>query len=194
MDPKVLTAIIIVVVAVIIVAAIVMARRKQKSAQLKEHFGPEYDRALQQHGNAAKAEAVLADREARVHKFTIRDLPATERTAYADEWAAVQRRFVDDPAMAVTEADRLVNRVMNSRGYPMADFDQRADDISVNYPGVVQNYRSARDIVGRHADGHASTEDLRQAMVYYRSLFDELLGPSTATAAADDRTVLRRAS
>lgn len=193
MDPKVLTAIIIVVVAAILVAAIVMARRKQKSAQLKEHFGPEYDRALQQHGNPAKAEAVLAEREARVHKFTIRDLPPTERAAYADEWAAVQRRFVDDPSMAVNEADRLVNRVMNSRGYPMADFDQRADDISVNYPGVVQNYRSARDIVGRHADSRASTEDLRQAMVYYRSLFDELLGPST-TAAADNTTVLRRAS
>lgn len=193
MDPKVLTAIIIVVVAAIIVAAIVMARRKQKSAQLKEHFGPEYDRALQQHGNPAKAEAVLAEREARVHKFTIRDLPATERAAYAEEWAAVQRRFVDDPSMAVNEADRLVNRVMNSRGYPMADFDQRADDISVNYPGVVQNYRSARDIVARHANGRASTEDLRQAMVYYRSLFDELLGPST-TAAADNPTVLRRAS
>ena len=193
MDPKVVTAIIIVVVAVIIIAAIVMARRKQRSAQLKQHFGPEYDRALQQHGDAARAEAVLAEREARVHKFQIRDLPATERNAYAEEWAAVQRRFVDDPSMAVNEADRLVNRVMNSRGYPMADFDQRADDISVTYPGVVQNYRSARDIYSRHSNGRASTEDLRQAMVYYRSLFDELLGP-TSTAAADNTTVLKRAS
>jgi hypothetical protein len=170
-----------------------MARRKHRSAQLKQHFGPEYDRALQEHGNPAKAEAVLAEREARVQKFTIRDLPPTERATYADEWAAVQRRFVDDPSLAVTEADRLVNRVMNARGYPMADFDQRADDISVNYPGVVQNYRSARDIVTRHASGRASTEDLRQAMVYYRSLFDELLG-STAAAPADNTTVLRRAS
>lgn len=193
MDPKVITAIVIVIVAAIIIAAVVMARRKQRSAQLKQHFGPEYERTLQQHGDPAKAEAVLAEREARVHKFTIRDLPATERAAYADEWAAVQRRFVDDPSMAVSEADRLVNRVMNSRGYPMGDFDQRADDISVNYPGVVQNYRAARDIALRHSNGRASTEDLRQAMVYYRSLFDELLGPTT-NAAADDRTVLRRAS
>lgn len=193
MDPKVITAIVIVIVAAIIIAAVVMARRKQRSAQLKQHFGPEYERTLQQHGDPAKAEAVLAEREARVHKFTIRDLPATERAAYADEWAAVQRRFVDDPSMAVSEADRLVNRVMNSRGYPMGDFDQRADDISVNYPGVVQNYRAARDIAVRHTNGRASTEDLRQAMVYYRSLFDELLGPTT-NAAADDRTVLRRAS
>jgi hypothetical protein len=189
MDPKVLVAI-IVVLAIIVIAAIVIARRRQKSTHLKQQFGPEYERALQQHGNAAKAEAALADRETRVHKLTIRELPVTERAAYADEWAAVQRRFVDDPSMAVSEADRLVNRVMNARGYPMADFDQRADDISVNYPVVVQNYRSARDIFVRHSSGRASTEDLRQAMVYYRSLFEELLG----TQAAADPAVLRRAS
>lgn len=189
MDPKVVVAI-IVVLAIVVIAALVIARRRQRSTHLKQQFGPEYERALQQHGDAAKAEAVLAEREARVHKLTIRDLPATERAAYAEEWAAVQRRFVDDPSMAVSEADRLVNRVMNSRGYPMGDFDQRVDDISVNYPVVVQNYRSARDIVVRHSGGRASTEDLRQAMVYYRSLFDELLG----TPAAAEPAVLRRAS
>lgn len=192
MDPKVIVAIVIVVVAIIIVVAIVASRRRNRSAHLKQHFGPEYEREVQQRGDPAKAEAVLADREARVHKFTIRDLPPTERAAYADEWAAVQRRFVDDPSMAVNEADRLVNRVMTARGYPMSDFDQRAADISVNYPNVVQNYRSAREIVVRHTGGRASTEDLRQAMVYYRSLFDELLGGTTA--ATNDPTVLRRAS
>lgn len=190
MDPKVLVAI-IVVLAVIVIVAVVIARRRQRSTHLKQQFGPEYERTLQQHGNAAKAEAALAEREARVQKLTIRELPATERAAYADEWAAVQRRFVDDPSMAVSEADRLVNRVMNARGYPMADFDQRVDDISVNYPAVVQNYRSARDIFVRHSSGRASTEDLRQAMVYYRSLFDELLGTPAAVA---DPAVLRRAS
>ena len=178
MDPKVIVAI-IVVLAIIIIAAVVIARRRQRSTHLKQHFGPEYEREVQQRGDAAKAEAALAEREARVHKLTIRDLPATERAAYADEWAAVQRRFVDDPSMAVNEADRLVNRVMNARGYPMADFDQRAEDISVNYPVVVQNYRSAREIVVRHTGGRASTEDLRQAMVYYRSLFDDLLQAGT---------------
>jgi Tfp pilus assembly protein PilX len=188
MDPKVLIAI-VVVLAIIVIAAVMIARRRQRSTHLKNQFGPEYERALQQHGDAAKAEAALAEREARVQKLTIRELPATERAAYADEWAAVQRRFVDDPSMAVGEADRLVNRVMNARGYPMADFDQRVDDISVNYPSVVQNYRSARDIFVRHSGGRATTEDLRQAMVYYRSLFDELLGTSTA-----DPVVLRRAS
>ena len=189
MDPKVVVAI-IVVLAVVVIAVIVIAQRRNRSTHLKQQFGPEYERTLLQHGDAAKAEAALAEREARVHKLTIRELPATERAAYADEWAAVQRRFVDDPSMAVSEADRLVNRVMNSRGYPMADFDQRVDDISVNYPVVVQNYRSARDIFVRHSSGRASTEDLRQAMVYYRSLFDELLG----TSATAEPAVLRRAS
>ncbi|HEY4009231.1 MAG TPA: hypothetical protein VGM11_03695 [Acidobacteriaceae bacterium] len=190
MDPKVIVAI-IVVLAIIIVAAILVARRRQRSAHLKQHFGPEYERELQQSGDAGKAEAALAEREARVEKFTIRELPPTERATYADEWAAVQRRFVDDPSLAVSEADRLVNRLMTARGYPMADFDQRAADISVHHPGVVQNYRSARDIFVRHSSGRASTEDLRQAMVYYRSLFDELLG--TVPAAAEP-VVLRRAS
>lgn len=192
MDPKVIVAI-IVVLAIILIAAIVISRRRHRSTHLKQHFGPEYEREVQQRGDPAKAEAALAEREARVHKFSIRDLPATERAAYAEEWAAVQRRFVDDPSMAVNEADRLVNRVMTARGYPMSDFDQRAADISVNYPSVVQNYRSAREIVVRHTGGRASTEDLRQAMVYYRSLFDELLG-GTTTAATNDPTVLRRAS
>lgn len=190
MDPKVLMAI-LVVLAIIVIAALIIARRRQRSMHLKQHFGPEYERVLQQHGDAAKAEAALADREARVNKLTIRELPATERAAYADEWAVVQRRFVDDPSLAVNEADRLVTRVMNARGYPMADFEQRIDDISVNYPGVVQNYRLARDIAVRHDSGRASTEDLRQAMVYYRSLFDELLGTPVAVA---DAPVLRRAS
>jgi hypothetical protein len=193
MDPKVTTAIVIVVVAVILIAAVIVALRKRRSTHLKQHFGSEYDRTLQEQGGASgRAEAVLADREARVHKFTIRDLPVSERNAFADEWAAVQRRFVDDPSMAVTEADRLVNRVMGARGYPMADFDQRAADISVNYPGVVQNYRSAREIVVRHGSGQASTEDLRQAMVYYRSLFDELL--DSRTGATADHAPLKRAS
>lgn len=191
MDPKVVVAI-IVVLAIILIAAIVVARRRQRSAHLKKKFGPEYEREVLSRGDPAKAEAALAAREARVEKLNIRDLPPTERAAYADEWAAVQRRFVDDPSMAVSEADRLVNRLMTARGYPMADFDRRAEDVSVHYPGVVQNYRSAREIVMRHTGGRATTEELRQAMVYYRSLFDELLG--TSVAGTSDPTLLRRAS
>jgi hypothetical protein len=189
MDPKVIVAIVIVLAILIIVAVVVSRRRQQRSVELKQHFGAEYDREVLARGGAAKAEAALEAREARVEKLNIRDLPPTERAAFADEWANVQRRFVDDPSMAVNEADRLVNRVMSARGYPMGDWDRRAEDISVHHPVVVQNYRSAREIVTRHSAGSASTEDLRQAMVYYRSLFDELLG---GAAVAHDGTVLQR--
>lgn len=174
MDRNVLIAIIVVVVAVLIIAAVIVSRKRRRE-RLRENFGPEYDRAVAQHGSPARAEAVLADREKRVHKLSIKHLSATDRQTYAAEWEAVQRRFVDDPAMAVSEADSLVNRVMTARGYPMGDFEQRSADISVDYPAMVQNYRFARDIAVRHTQGQASTEELRQAMVHYRSLFAELL-------------------
>jgi hypothetical protein len=182
MDPKTLI-VIVVVVAVIAIAAIILFTRKRRSQHLKEHFGSEYDRAVEQRGNPAKAEAELINREKRVHSFSIKPLSPEARDRYAEEWSAVQRHFVDDPAVAVTEADALVNRVMGGRGYPMADFEQRAADVSVSYPGVVQNYRSARTIVQRHGRGEAGTEDLRQAMVHYRSLFDELLDLPGSTSA-----------
>jgi hypothetical protein len=166
----------LVIVAVLIVIAVAFAMRRRRSEQLKRRFGPEYDRAItEQHGDARRAEATLADREKRVETFSIHALSAVDREAYAMEWAAVQRRFVDDPSAAVGAADRLVNRIMTDRGYPMTAFEQRAADISVSYPAVVQNYRAAHEIVERHNDGHATTEELRQAMVHYRSLFDELL-------------------
>ena len=169
----------LVIVAVLIVIAVALVMRRRRTDQLKRRFGPEYDRAVtQQHGDARRAEATLADREKRVEAFPLRALSAVDREAYAMEWAAVQRRFVDDPSAAVGTADRLVNRVMTDRGYPMTDFEQRAADISVSYPAVVQNYRSGHEIVERHTDGQATTEELRQAMVHYRSLFDELLQPA----------------
>jgi hypothetical protein len=174
MDQRILVAI-VVVVAILVVAAVVILSRKRRSQRLREQFGSEYDRAVQSRGDPAKAELELIKREKRVHSLFIKPLAPEVRAGYAQEWSEVQRRFVDDPAVAVTEADALVNRVMEARGYPTADFDQRAADISVNYPGLVQNYRSARGIAQRHASGEAGTEDLRQAMVHYRSLFDELL-------------------
>ena len=190
MDPKILIAIAVVVIAIIAIVAVI-ASRKRRSTHLKEQFGPEYDRAVVEHGS--KAETVLADREKRVHSFSIRHLSDADRATYTGEWEAVQRRFVDDPAMAVSEADSLVNRVMTARGYPMGDFDQRAADISVGYPNVVQNYRAARDIAQRHSNGQASTEDLRQAMVHYRSLFSELLEVPRPQAVPNDR-VYQKAS
>jgi hypothetical protein len=180
MDTRVLIPVVIAVVVVIFVVAL-LVMRKRKSDQLKQHFGPEYDRAVLQHGDARHAESVLADREKRVEKFAIRPLSATDRERYVSDWANVQRRFVDDPSVAVTEAEKLVTAVMTARGYPMADFDQRAADLSVSYPAVVQNYRSAREITLRHNQGQSSTEDLRQAMVHFRSLFDELLDSHKTT-------------
>jgi hypothetical protein len=177
MDTRILI-LVLIIVGILIVGGVALAMRRRKREQLKRRFGPEYDRAvIEQHGDAHRAEATLVDREKRVEAFPIRALSPVDREAYAMEWAAVQRRFVDDPSAAVGTADRLVNRMMIDRGYPMADFEQRAADISVSYPAVVQNYRAAHEIVLRHTDGQATTEDLRQAMVHYRSLFDELLQP-----------------
>jgi hypothetical protein len=181
MDTRIVVpALIIVVILVVMAVALVVRRRRRE--QLKRRFGPEYDRTvIQQHGDSRRAEETLVEREKRVETFPLRTLTPVDREAYAMEWATVQRRFVDDPSAAVGTADRLVSRVMTDRGYPMTDFEQRAEDISVSYPAVVQNYRAAHDIVLRHADGHATTEELRQAMVHYRSLFDELLTPAEAS-------------
>lgn len=193
MNHNVLVAVIILVAVIVIVAINTTLYRKQRRRRLREHFGVEYDRAVLQRGSPTKAEIELINREKRVHHFAIKALPPATRDRYEQEWAAVQRRFVDDPALAVTEADALVNRVMIARGYPMADFEQRAADISVTYPDVVQNYRSARVIVVRHGRGDAGTEDLRQAMVHYRSLFDELLD-LPKSAAASSEFIHKRAS
>ena len=168
----------LIIVAILVAIAVALVARRRRSHQLKQRFGPEYDRTVvQQRGDSRRAEETLVEREKRVETFPLRTLTPVDREAYAMEWATVQRRFVDDPSAAVGTADRLVSRVMIDRGYPMTDFEQRAADISVSYPEVVQNYRAAHDIVLRHADGHATTEELRQAMVHYRSLFDELLAP-----------------
>ena len=176
MDPKILTAIVVGVIAVLVVVAAIFYERRRRSERLKQTFGSEYDRVARQLGDPQRAETVLAAREKRVSHLKIRTLPATEQERYVQQWAFVQKQFVDDPRGAVNEADRLVIDVINARGYPMSEFDQRADDISVHYPNTVGNYRAAHDIVRRHGKGGSSTEDLRKAMVHFRSLFDELLG------------------
>jgi len=168
--------ILVVVIAVIAVAAIAfVAARKRRSAKLRERFGPEYDRVLQKEGDTRKAEGVLEFREKRREKFTLHPLSEADKSSFAVRWDEVQSRFVDDPRGAVTVADGLVTEVMQKRGYPIGEFDQRAADISVDHPVVVENYRAAHGIALRHSAGQASTEDLRQAMVHYRALFQELL-------------------
>jgi hypothetical protein len=166
----------IVVIAIVVIAAVAfIASRKRRRRQLQQRFGPEYDRVLKQEGDPRKAEGVLEFRQKRREKFKIHPLSAADRASFAARWNDVQGRFVDDPRGAVTVADSLVSDVMQARGYPIGEFDQRAADLSVDYPLIVENYRAAHDIALRHGAGKASTEDMRQAMVHYRLLFQELL-------------------
>ncbi|MGB8889645.1 MAG: hypothetical protein WCC87_23175 [Candidatus Korobacteraceae bacterium] len=171
-DPKILALIVVVVLLLVAVFAAMLQRRK---AALRRRFGPEYDRTVRQRGSEREAQALLQEREQRVEKFHIRQLDAIQRQQYADRWRTVQSRFVDDPKGAVIDADDAVISLMGARGYPMADFEQRAADLSVDHPHVVENYRAAHVIALRHRQGQATTEDLRQAMIYYRSLFEDLL-------------------
>jgi hypothetical protein len=168
--------IVILVVGLVVVAVItVLAIRKRRSQKLRERFGPEYDRVVNREGNVRKAEDVLAFRQKRREQFHLRPLSPADKSSFGGQWNVVQNQFVDDPKGAVTQADTLVGRVMEARGYPMGEFDQRAADISVDYPEVVENYRAAHDIALRHSRGQATTEDLRKAMVHYRTLFQQLL-------------------
>ena len=181
------TAIVVVAVALIVMAGVAwILRGQRRSRTLRDRFGPEYDRALNESGGRRAAEKELDRRSKRVAQLPIRPLPPNDRERYADLWRAEQARFVDDPRGAVHEADRLVEEVMRRRGYPIGDFEQRAADISVDHPVVVENYRAAHDIAQRVEHGHAGTEDLRQAMVHFRTLFEDLLngGPSLTPAPA----------
>lgn len=166
--------VIVVVVAAIVAAALLVLRRNKKQV-LQRRFGREYDRTVRERGSEKEAQAILEQRQQRVARFNIRKLPPADRDRYVQAWRAVQSRFVDDPQAAVIDADDSVVSLMKDEGYPMSDFAQRAADLSVDHPNVVQNYRAAHDIAVRHREGRASTEDLRQAMIHYRSLFEDLL-------------------
>ncbi len=176
----VLLAIVVVLLAIIAM----LVARQQRSQRLKDEFGPEYGRAVTEHGDPRSAEKELADRRQRVDEFEIRPLDPAARERYLERWGAVQRDFVDEPVSAVGQADQLVQQVMHDRGYPVEeDFARRAADISVQHPTVVENYRAARKISVRARDGHADTEELRQAMVHFRALFGDLLAPTDAERA-----------
>jgi uncharacterized protein YneF (UPF0154 family) len=169
---------IVVIVVLLLVGGAVAARlgaRRRRTKQLKDRFGPEYDRAIETHGGRKEAEAKLEERRERREGLEIRQLEPEQQERFSEEWRRVQGRFVDAPQEAVRESDHLVKEVMRQRGYPIEDFDQRADDISVDHPHVVENYRAAGRIAERNERGEASTEDLRQATVHYRDLFEELL-------------------
>ena len=174
----------IVVIVIVALVALLFWSRSRRSADLKSRFGPEYGRTVDQLGDEAKAEKVLAERQKRVSSYTIKPLPPEMRDHFVNTWRNVQAQFVDDPKYAVTRADDLLGEVMGARGYPVRDFDQRAEDLSVDHPEVVQNYRSAHDIALRHSRGEASTEDLRTAMIHYRALFDDLVNEPEPGATA----------
>ena len=162
----------------VVAAVLVLGGRKRRTSHLQSRFGSEYDRTIEKAGDRGEAESELLDRERRYEDLDIRPLSAAARQRYSDEWEHVQARFVDDPEGAVGDADRLVQQVMSERGYPTADnFERRAADVSVDYPDVVENYREGHGLWDRYsrADGDGQTEDLRQAMVHFRLLFEELL-------------------
>lgn len=172
------TDIVIIVLVLVVVGAVlglVFARRR-RSEQLHDKFGPEYEHTVQTMGDEKKAQTELNERQMHVEALEIRPLSVSERERYLADWTAVQSKFVDDPGQAIVDADRLIIEVMQLRAYPVSDFEQRAADLSVNYPELVSNYRAAREIAIKNKQNLADTEELRQAMVYYKSLFEELLG------------------
>jgi hypothetical protein len=171
---------VIIIVAVVVVLfaaiAIFLFNRKRRTERLRNRFGgDEYSRVVTEGGSQKKAEALLDQRAARVDRLNIQPLAAGDRARSVESWGRVQSRFVDGPGGAVTEADQLLGDVMSKRGYPVSDFEQRASDISVDHPLVLQNYRAAHQTALSQTRGQASTEDLRQAMIHYRTLFEELV-------------------
>jgi len=171
-----LVAIIALVVIVVAGIAALLFLRKRRTERLRSKFGgAEYARAVKEGGSRRHAEAGLDKRTARVESFHVQPLAAGDRARFEDSWRRIQTRFVDGPAGAVAEADQLLGDVMSTRGYPVSNFEQRAADISVDHPLVLENYRTAHEIALRQTKGQASTEDLRQAMVHYRTLFEELV-------------------
>ena len=175
--------IIIVIVVVVVVALVAVGARKRRTAVLRDRFGPEYDRAVENSDDQRAAEAGLRERERQRAQFDVRPLPEADRLRFAGEWRDLQERFVDEPGEAAAAADALVTRVMEARGYPVTDFGAQADLVSVDHPGTVEDYRFAHAVQQRSGSEQASTEDLREALLRYRSLFDELLRPEANGAA-----------
>jgi len=186
-DSQALIVVVAAAVLVLVGIGLYAYQSRRRREELRNRFGPEYDRTLSATGSSAEADAILAKRLDRVARFKLHPLNQAQRDSFAREWQRVQGRFVDDPDAAVSEADQLVSQVMAARGYPVQDFDRLADDVSVDHPHVVENYRTARALMLRRTNGEASTEELRQAVVNYRALFNDLLE-------TDERHQHRRAS
>ena len=181
MDNNTLLIIGVVIAALVIIGIAVLIWRRQSTERLRSQFGPEYVRAVEDTGGQRAAESALQARAARVRKYDLRGLTADEQARFTTAWTQVQAQFVDDPNAAAVAADDLLGEVMTARGYPIADTEQRLEDLSVDHGDAVQNYRLARDIVRKHGRGDAGTEDMRQAIIHYRTLFEDLLGNPAGT-------------
>jgi hypothetical protein len=166
--------------------------QKKQSRKLQEHFGPEYDRTVNELGSRTKGESELKAREKRVERLEILPLAPSEAARFSEAWHTLQGRFVDNPKGVVVQAEQLVRELMEKRGYPMGDFERRAADISVDHPDVVANYRSAQAIALRDQKGTADTEELRKAVVHYRALFDELLQVRETRQEIEEKRVAAR--
>ena len=177
MDTSNITLIVVVAVLLLVVVGVVsmVTARRRRTKRLEERFGPEYDRAITEIGDQNQAEKELEERIAHVKALNIRPLSAEEANSYALEWQDTQRLFVDEPLKALQKADRLIREVMKARGYPVEDFEQRVADISVNYPELVTDYRGLHRIAIKEVKDKVSTEDMRQAMVHGRALFEDLM-------------------
>jgi hypothetical protein len=169
------TLIIIVILIVIALAVLAVLRRQQRSKRLQERFGPEYDRVIDEVGDQSRAEKELEERVAHVKTLNIRPLTADEVNRYGLEWQDIQRQFVDEPLTALQKADLLIQEVMKVKGYPVDDFEQRASDISVDYPELVTDYRGMHRIAVKEVKDKPTTEDIRQAMIHGRALFENLI-------------------
>jgi hypothetical protein len=169
------TIMIVVVAAILVVAAVWLMLRRRRTDALRARFGPEYEHAVRSAGTVDKAERLLDERQKRVDRFALRTISADEAQRFTTSWKNVQARFVDDPRTAVLEADRLIGEVMRARGYPVEDPARQLEDLSVDHGAVIEHYRAGRAIAVRHEQGQARTEDLRQAMVHFRALFEELV-------------------
>jgi hypothetical protein len=180
--------VIIVLLVLALAAAGFMLMQRRRSERLQEHFGPEYERSLSEKGDRRAAESELVEREKRHEELDIRDLRSDERDRFAGSWASIQREFVDDPKRAVHDADVLVVEIMRTRGYPVDDFERRAEDVSVEYPEVVQRYREASEIRDATESGSADTEQQRSAVTSYRSLIEALIDGHRTTSSNQERT------
>lgn len=181
-SPNVIVTLIVVLTVVVLGTAFYIQRRRNNTVQLRKRFGSEYDRAVVEHGSNRKAESKLEDREKRVEKLNIRELGVSQRERFIVDWHTIESRFLDHPRGAVTEADELVSSLLQARGYPVSGFDQVAEDVSVNYPRMMEYYRNAHAVAVRRGQAEASTEELRSAMIDYRTLFDELVQAPASVA------------